>query len=204
MGIAHDHLESADPKLGELIRNLGHLEFTKGTVNFDCFATSIIFQQLSVKAAQSIARKTKAGLGIEAEAAFTPELFLGHSIDSLRPYGLSRQKATYLLDLAERTTKNEIHFHKFESMSDEAIIAELTQVKGIGAWTVQMVLMFDMARPDVFAPHDLGLQAAIQKLDGLETRLKPKQMLERAEIWRPYRSYACLYLWKSLEKTPAL
>jgi len=195
-------LRQADPKFGPLIDCFGELPLTTDDVGFHSFASSIMGQQLSGKAAATISKRTREGLGCGDR--FTPESLAGHTAETLRPFGVSRQKAGYLLDLAERTLRNEIHFDRFSSMEDEAIIEELIKVKGIGRWTVHMVLMFDLARPDVLPTEDMGIQEGLRMLDGLESRPKPKEMIARADIWRPFRSYACLYLWKNKDNPQEL
>lgn len=194
---AFAHLSNVDPRMGQLIEQFGELTLPSETVDFHSLATCILGQQLSGTAARSIYRKLAIGLDVDPETGrLTASHFEPHQIESLRPYGLSRQKATYILDLAERTRNDQIHFAKFQSMPDQAIIDELVQVKGIGEWTVQMLLMFSLQRPDVLPVADLGIQNGFRLLFNLDAKPKPKQMIELAELWRPFRSYACLYLWK--------
>jgi len=192
-------LASRCPKMAQLIQDHGPLGYEPKSVNFDSFARSIIGQQVSVAAARSIYNKVLGGLGLEGE--MNPEAFIGHTPESLREVGLSRQKAGYLLDLAEKARNKQIHFSKFDQMGDQAIVDELIAVKGIGEWTIQMVLMFSLGRPDVMPAGDLGIQEGLRRLDGMQERPKPKQIIERAAVWAPVRSYASLYLWK-LKDTP--
>jgi DNA-3-methyladenine glycosylase II len=196
----HEELARLDPKFAPLIERFGPLSPSRDEVCFHSFASSIMGQQLSGKAADTIARRTREGLGLGDR--FESAAFDGHTPETLRSFGVSRQKAGYLLDLAARTNAGEIHFHRFDAMEDEAIIEELIKVKGIGRWTIQMVLIFDLARPDIIAGDDMGLQEGLRILDGLDLRPKPKELVARAEAWRPLRSYASLYLWK-LKDNPA-
>ena len=123
------------------------------------------------------------------------------SDEQLKAVGISPQKLSYLRDLTRCTLENVICFRRISRASDEAAIEELIQVRGIGRWTAQMYLIFSLGRPDVFAPDDLGLRNAMQRLYGLG--VKPARLeLERiAELWRPWRSAASWYLWRSLELT---
>lgn len=188
---ALEALRTATPALGSVIDRVGPIAPTHNPVSFASFASAIIGQQVSGAAARSIEAKVVAGVG-----ALDADLFADHDPESLRAFGLSRQKASYLLDLAERTRKGEIHYDGFAEMDDAEIIRELTAVRGIGVWTVQMVLIFDLGRPDVWPTLDLGVAEGLRRLDGLSERLRPKAMEARGEVWRPYRSFAALYLWR--------
>jgi DNA-3-methyladenine glycosylase II len=116
--------------------------------------------------------------------------------------GLSRQKASYIRDLAIHFSNNPGVYDHLETLSDDEIIEELTEIKGIGTWTAQMFLMFTLARSDVFAPDDAGLQRAMRLLYGWDNLPHKKELVEVAEKWRPYRTYACLHLWQSLDNNP--
>ncbi|MDZ7638976.1 MAG: DNA-3-methyladenine glycosylase 2 family protein [Bryobacterales bacterium] len=117
----------------------------------------------------------------------------------LRACGLSGQKSRYLRDLAAKTEAGLVEFPRFPSMSDEEVIAELTQVRGIGVWTAQMFLMFSLQRIDVWPTGDLGIRNAVQKLHRLKVHPTPAETEARGRKWRPYASIACWYLWRSLE-----
>jgi DNA-3-methyladenine glycosylase II len=117
----------------------------------------------------------------------------------MRGIGLSRQKLTYIRDLASRTRCGEVDFTALPAASDEEVIFALTQVKGIGVWTAQMFLIFALARPDVLPTGDLGVRKAMQNAYGLPELPKPSTMEELAAPWRPYCSVACWYLWRSLD-----
>ena len=121
----------------------------------------------------------------------------------MRGAGLSKQKLSYLRDLAERTQRGELDFTLLPELSDDEVIARLTQVKGIGVWTAHMFLMFALKRPNVLPVGDLGIKTAIRKHYKKRKLLKPEQMEKIAKCWEPYRSVACWYLWRSLDvKTP--
>jgi len=158
-------------------------------------AQSFIGQQVSVAAANAI-------YGRFAERTeLDPARGVALELDDIKAIGLSKQKAGYLHDLAEHFVDNPAVYNHLDTQTDEQVIEELTAVKGIGVWTAQMFLMFTLARPDVFAPDDGGLQRGMMKLYGW-TELPPKKELAmRAEAWRPYRTVASLHLWQSLDNT---
>ncbi|CAN5447266.1 DNA-3-methyladenine glycosylase [soil metagenome] len=193
---ACEALKKADPKLGEAMDLIGPLDTTRRPVDFHTMVDTIVGQQLSGKAADTIFRRLCQGVACPDDGRLHPEMFDDFDPDGLRPMGLSRQKAGYILDLAARTGRGEIFFDRFDALPDDEIIRELTAVKGIGVWTVQMILMFSLGREDVLPVDDLGIQHGFRLLDGLAEKPKKAYMEERAEIWRPYRTLACQYLWK--------
>lgn len=156
---------------------------------------AIVFQQLSGKAASTIHGRF---IDLFPDAYPFPEPLLELDLPALRAAGLSRQKATYIQNVAEFFQRENLVGKDLAEMDDETVIRYLTQIKGVGRWTVEMLLMFTLDRPDVFPLDDLGVQQAIQLLYGFEAKGKPlkKRMLEIAEPWRPYRTYASLYLWR--------
>lgn len=196
MSDAAQALKAADPKLARVIELIGPLDTERSPVDFHTMVGVIVGQQLSGKAAETIRRRLCLGVGCPEEDRVDPAMFEGYDPEGLRPFGLSRQKASYILDLAARTGSGEILFDRFDALPDEEIIRELTSVKGIGVWTVQMILMFSLGREDVLPVDDLGIQHGMRILDGLPERPKKAYMEQRAEIWRPYRSLASRYLWK--------
>ena len=117
----------------------------------------------------------------------------------MRPFGISGQKGRYITDLAEKTVNREIQFKKLPAMEDTEIIEHLTQVKGVGVWTVQMFLMFALRRPDVLPTGDLGIRTSITRAYGLEAPATITQMEQIAVPWRPFRTFACWYLWRMLD-----
>lgn len=188
-----------DKILGKLLQEVGEVEVERKKKKdyFQELYETIIFQQLSGKAAQSILRKFEA---LYPENKPTPEQVQKTTEEALASAGVSRQKRGYLYSLAEKFLDGTIQATAFEQLSDEEIIEELVQIKGIGRWSAQMFLLFTLGREDIFAPDDLGLRKALQEQLSLEELPKPKEAEELAEQWKPYRSYASLLLWKSRDK----
>lgn len=192
------HLRRADPVMGEIIARVGacRIETRRAGTHYDALVRSIVFQQLSGKAAGTIHRRFSALYPKNRPRA---ELVLTTSESELRGAGLSRQKIAYLRDLSARVANRSLPLSHLGRLSDEAILEHLVQVKGIGRWTVQMFLMFRLGRPDVLPELDLGVQNAIQRAYGLKKRPTPTEVLRIGERWRPYASVASWYLWRSLE-----
>jgi DNA-3-methyladenine glycosylase II len=195
MEIATKHLRNADPVLAEIIRRVGPCEFVKRKPTFETLARSITFQQLSGKAAGTIFERVRRAVGRRFNAA----AFLRLTPEELRACGLSRQKISSLTDLAERVYRREISFRKLDDLSDEEIIALLSQVRGVGVWTAQMFLMFALQRPNVMPLSDLGIRNAVRKAYGLEALPNAAELAQLAEKWHPYCSIASWYLWRSLD-----
>lgn len=162
---------------------------------FETLARSITFQQLSGKAAGTIFQRLRRAVG----RRFTAGGLLRLSTEELRACGLSRQKIASLTDLAERVQRREIRFSKLADLDDEEIIALLSQVRGVGVWTVQMFLMFALQRPNVMPVGDLGIRNAVRKAYGLTDTPKPAELALLSEKWHPYCTFASWYLWRSLE-----
>lgn len=156
---------------------------------------AIVFQQLSGKAASTIHGRF---LGLFPDGYPWPELLLALELEELRAVGLSQQKATYIQHIARYFMEHQLFDHPWHQLKDEEVLALLTPIKGVGKWTVEMLLMFTLQRTDVLPLDDLGIQQAMQGLYGLEGKGKGlhKQMEAIAEAWRPYRTYACWYLWR--------
>lgn len=201
---AAEHLRKADPVLAPLIDRYGLCTIKPHTDYYGALAGSIISQQLSVKAADTIERRFCHLFS--SDALPSPEQILTKDIEELRSVGLSRGKATYIRDLAQHIVNGKVRFDGIERLSNEEIIATLTDVKGIGEWTVHMFLMFCMGRLDVLAPGDLGVRNAIRNLYGLKDAPAPKEVVALAgkNGWVPYQTVACWYLWRSLDNTPTL
>jgi DNA-3-methyladenine glycosylase II len=161
---------------------------------FAYLARAILAQQISTAAARSIAQRMTDRFGWP----WRPEHVLGASDDELRALGLSRQKASYLRDLATHTRKG-LPLGRLSRMSDDRVVETLTVVKGIGRWTAEMYLMFRLGRGDVLPVDDLGIRAAMRRAYGMRALPKKDRMKKIAEAWRPYRSIACFYLWHSLD-----
>jgi DNA-3-methyladenine glycosylase II len=190
---AIEHLGKSDPKLGAVIEAVGPFRMKYMDPTFHSLARSVVYQQLSGKVAAVIFGRLAAAAGDPLQ----PETVLALSQDQLRACGLSKQKAAYILDLAAR--EPEIEFSKLPRLTDELVIQRLTQVKGIGAWTAHMFLMFGLRRRDVLPVGDLGIRMAIRNIYRMKELPNPKQIEKLAEKWRPYCSVASWYLWRSLE-----
>ena len=191
------HLKKADPKLAAIIESVGpcRLQPIAEGSHFHAMCRSIVYQQLSGKAAGTIHARFLALFGGAPE----PAEVLSMPETRLREAGLSRQKLTYLKSLAEHVHNGSLPFDRVESMTDQEIIDALTAVKGIGRWTAQMFLMFRLGRPDVLPDLDLGIQKGIQRAYRMRKLPKPAKVLEVGRKWAPYRTIASWYLWRSLD-----
>lgn len=190
------HLSKADPILARIIAEVGKLEMQPRRGGFEALVRTIIFQQLAGAAASAIYGRF-IGLfpGVESPS---PEQVIATTDAELRRVGLSEKKVVYIKDLAAHVRDGKLNFRRFPRMSDEEIIAELTQVKGIGKWTAEIFLMFNLKRPDVMPGDDLGVQNAVKRYYGMRERPNRKRLLKHAERWRPYRTAAAWYLWRGL------
>jgi len=190
---------SADPVMKELLQTVT-VEIPERPGNiYEALLRAIVGQQLSGKAAATIySRFLDRYGGVVPE----PSVLRSEEIDDLRTAGLSRQKASYLLNVAAYFENNSHLIADYHELNDEDIIQELTSIKGVGRWTVEMILMFTLNRPDVFPIDDLGIRNAMLKHYSLreEGRELKRKMVEIAEQWRPYRSYASYVLWRSLDQ----
>lgn len=198
---ALQHLRRADPVLGALIDRIGPIEITREPDLWWSLIDAIVAQQVSVAAATSIVGRI-AALGSSGRP--TPAEILDTDDEALRAAGLSRAKVRYVKDLAARWQDGSLHHEAIPAMSDDKVITELTQVKGIGVWTAEMILIFTLARPDVLPVDDLGIRAAAQRLYDLPERPGRDELLRIGEPWRPWRTIASRYLWRSMHKTPAI
>jgi DNA-3-methyladenine glycosylase II len=189
------HLKSADPVIAAIIESIGPYKPRYAPPTFENMARSIAYQQLHGKAAATIFGR----LLTACDACLTPQSVLDLSIEQMRDCGLSRQKLSYIRDLAEKTISGDVNFEQLSQMDDEDVIEHLTRVKGIGRWSAQMFLMFALRRPDVMPVVDFGINMAIQRAYRKRKVLKPPQILKVAEPWRPFRSVACWYLWRSVD-----
>lgn len=187
-------LAAADPALGSLIAAVGELEISPAQDRFADLAGSIVAQQLSSKAAATIWSRVKA-LG-----PVTPDAILAHAEETLRGAGLSGAKVRYVRDLAEKVRSGEVDLHALDHLDDEGVIAQVTRVKGIGRWTAEMFLIFVLARPDVLAVDDAGLQRAAGVLLADGTSLNRESLAARGAAWAPYRTAASLYLWAAIDR----
>jgi DNA-3-methyladenine glycosylase II len=189
------YLKKSDPVLAAIIERIGPFRMQYGDPTFHTLAESILYQQLNGKAAATIFNRFTALAG----DPLTPQGILQLSDEQMRGVGLSRQKTAYLRDLSEKTKAGLLEFERMTDMSDDEVIAHLTQVKGVGVWTAHMFLMFTLRRPDILPTGDYGIQAAIKKYYKKRKWPKPAVMLKIAKPWVPYRSIASWYLWKSLD-----
>ena len=190
-------LGAADPVLGALIVKYRGLTLASRGDAFQTLARSIVGQQISVKAAQSVWDRFAATVG-EMQAKRVLRL----SVEQLRACGLSGQKVNYLRDLSSRFADGALDATRWHEMDDEALIDELTEVKGIGRWTAEMFLIFYLTRPDVFPLADLGLQRAMELHYNKGRKLSERRINTLDKLWRPWRSVATWYLWRSLDPVP--
>ena len=194
------HLKKADPVLRGIIERVGPFRMKYREPVFETLVRSIIFQQLSGKAAATIYNRVA---GVTGEP-ITPPAILALPAEHMRALGLSRQKIAYITDLAARTRSGDVCFETCHEWDDAEVLRRFTAVKGIGVWTVQMFLMFALRRPDVLPIGDLGLRNAVKKAYGYDEAPTPSELAELGEPWAPYRSIASWYLWRSLEESPDL
>src|SRR3954452_7523653 len=186
-----------DPILAPVIRRCKarSLLDTPPADPFPALVRTITSQQISTKAAATIHGRLVASL----PRGVTPQALLALTDEQLRAAGLSRQKTVYLRDLAVKVESGELPVHALHELTDEEVIDAIVKVKGLGRWSAEMFLMFRLHRPDVLPLDDLGIVNAMQRLYGLRKRPKPDRMRKIGEAWRPYRTVACWYLWRSLE-----
>ncbi len=195
-----DHLSATDPRMGALIaRSLRYNVKPGGSLRpFDALAESIAYQQLSGKAAATIWKRVRALY--PRRRYLDPRLVLKTPDEKFRGAGLSRNKVAALKDLAAKTIDGTVpRARALAKMSDEEIIEQLITVRGIGRWTVEMLLLFDLGRPDVWPVHDYGVQKGFAKTFGRRKLPKPKQLMKLGEKFRPHRSVAAWYFWRALD-----
>jgi DNA-3-methyladenine glycosylase II len=190
------HLRRNDPVMKDVIRRVGPFALRLRRDRFQTLVRSILSQQISGYAAQAIRARLEA---LVAPQGLSPENLAALSLVQLRAVGVSPQKGKYLLSLATKVRDGELRLNAIGRLSDERIIEQLVQVKGIGVWTAQMFLIFSLGRPDVLPCDDLGIRQAIRKLYGLADMPDKATSLRIAEPWRPYASFASWYCWRSLE-----
>jgi DNA-3-methyladenine glycosylase II len=198
------HLSKHDPVLAPIIAAAGPSTMRPHRNYYQALVGSIISQQLSVKAADTIERRFCELFGSSEMPA--PEQILTKDTEELRSVGLSRGKAMYVRDLAQHVVDGSVRFDHLDTLSNDEIIAELVTVKGIGIWTVHMFLMFCVGRLDVLPVGDLGIKNGIMKLYGLDHAPTPDEMaaLAKKNKWHPYESIASWYIWHSLDNKPAI
>ena len=193
---AEAHLRRVDPVLARIIEVVGPAPLrVNKTPAFAALIESIVYQQITGKAAASIHRKLCTALGRKIPR---PEDITAASDATLRAAGLSGVKVSYMRDLAVRAVSG-LPLRSLSRLEDEEVVEALVAVKGIGRWTAEMFLMFRLLRPDVLPVGDYGIRKAMQRAYRLRTLPKPERMQKIAAPWRPYRSVACWYLWRSLD-----
>ncbi len=198
---AINHLKQSDAVLRRLVERLGPYRIEYREPNFPTLVRSIVFQQLSGKAARTIFDRLVAACG---EPGLTPESILRLRPVQMRRRGLSSQKTAYIRDLARRVRSGEIDFAALARCPDQEVIERLTRVKGIGVWTAHMFLIFALRRPDVLPVGDLGIRASIQRVYGLAELPSPRQIETLAQPWHPWCTVASWYLWLSLDNQAGL
>jgi DNA-3-methyladenine glycosylase II len=190
-------LARKDPIMGRIMREHPKVFLARRGEPFMTLARAIVGQQISVKAAQSVWDRLAACVG-----EMTPEGVLSKARPELRACGLSDRKTEYIADLAQHFADGRIHVDRWPEMADEEIIAELVEVRGIGRWTAEMFLIFSLLRPDVYPLDDLGLQKGLRLAYFGGRKVSLKRMQKLGEGWRPWRSVATWYLWRSLDPVP--
>ncbi|WP_337174898.1 DNA-3-methyladenine glycosylase 2 family protein [Paludisphaera sp.] len=189
------HLRKADPYLKDLIERVGPCRLAPREDRLGSLVGSIVSQQISTKAAASISGR----LHELAGRPYDPGRLIELGEDALRGCGLSRSKALYVLNVAAAVADGSAPVDRFDDWDDEAIIGSLTAIKGVGVWTAQMFLIFAMNRPDVWPVGDLGVRAALGRKLGMDGPPSPGECASLGDAWRPFRSVASWYLWRSLE-----
>ena len=201
---AAEYLTKADPTLAPIIAIAGLPSIIPNKNYYQKLVESIVSQQLSVKAASTILKRF---LDLFPGDEFpTPGQILEKDIEEMRAVGLSRQKATYIQDLAVKVLEETVRFNHLDALSNEDVIAELTKIKGVGVWTVHMFLMFCMGRLDVLPTGDLGIKNGMYALYHLKEKPTPEEMekLAKKNKWHPYETVASWYVWHSLDNKPAI
>ncbi|HEX3911745.1 MAG TPA: DNA-3-methyladenine glycosylase 2 family protein [Solirubrobacteraceae bacterium] len=202
---ATEHLRASDPILAKLIDEVGKLPNPRQgrperNDHYGALVRAIVGQQLSVLAARAIYGRLTARF---QDRPPTPQEIMADDPEELRAAaGLSRAKVGFLRSLAEHVLSGELELERLDELQDEDVIAELVAVKGIGEWSAHMFLMFHLERPDVVAPGDLGIRRAIERAYGFAALPQPAEIEQIAEPWRPHRTLACRYLWRSLQNEP--
>lgn len=200
MDLPNQHLSRVDPRLGVLIKRVGPLKLPKPEHNdlYPALLSAIAHQQLHSNAAQAILGRLKSACG---EALPTPTHLLGLTDETLRTCGFSATKMAALRDLAAKAVDGTIPSRtRALRLSDEALIQRLISIRGVGRWTVEMLLIFTLKRPDVFPVDDFGVREGYKILHGLEQQPKPKAFLEIGLAYAPHRTRATLYLWRAADE----
>ena len=192
---ALNHLQNSDEVLASIITRVGPCRISYREPTFEALARSIVFQQLSTKAARTIYGRLEEAAG----GKITPEAIQNLSVAEMRRCGLSKQKIGYIRDLAEHVASGMLDFERLPKMSDEEIIETLTDIKGVGVWTAHMFLIFALRRTNILPVGDLGVRTAVMRAYKKRKLPLPREMEKIARSWHPYCSIASWYLWRSLE-----
>jgi DNA-3-methyladenine glycosylase II len=190
------HLRASDPVLRDIIDRVGAYRIAHRDPDFETLVKSIVYQQLSGRVAAVIFSRLVAAAG---NGKLTPAAVLRLRPARMRSVGLSQQKTAYIRDLARQARAGAVDFAQLDALDDAEVIRVLTRVKGIGPWTVHMFLIFALRRQDVLPVGDLGIRAAIRQAYGMPALPAPAEMERLAEPWRPWRTVASWYLWRSQE-----
>jgi DNA-3-methyladenine glycosylase II len=201
---------ASDRDMAPLLKRFGALRIVRAPDLYEALLVAVIGQQVSVQAAQSIRRRLMQNLGTRVTVDNAPGQEYHYLYPTarqltkagelgLREQGLSRQKSTYLLEIANRAATGELDREAFATLSDEDALRRLCEIKGVGRWTAEIALMRGLGRNDVFAAGDLGLRVAVQELRGMRKRPSEKALRKIAERWKGWRSYAAFYLWMTLQ-----
>ncbi len=195
--LALKRLVECDPHIAAEFARIGLPPRRERPPGFPTILRIILGQQVSTSAANAMWTKMTAVID-----PLTPEALLQYQPDALRPFGLSRQKSAYALGLAGDLVAGRVDLARVEALEDEAAIAELIKIKGIGRWSAEIYLLFALRRQDIWPSGDLALQVALQRLKGLRKRPDPKRMIKLAEVWRPHRGAAAHFLWHYYANAP--
>lgn len=196
---ARRHLSRVDPVMKQIIRRVGPCTLAPRRDYFVKLCQSIYNQQISTVVARVLFKRFRDRFANRRPTPKAVLEFLAEDDEVIRSVGLSRQKRLYLHDLATHFVNGHVKTRRFATMEDEAIIEALTPIKGIGRWTVEMFLIFCLNRPDVWPIDDLGVRKGVQVAYGLAEIPAKAAMIEMGERWRPYRTVASWYLWRSLD-----
>ncbi len=191
------HLRKRDPVLGALIDRVGPYQIREGRNAFEVMLRTIVSQQLSGKAADSIYGRLATAMGGRSPR---PDQLLSLSEEELRACGLSRAKAMYVRNVASHFDEKRYTLRSFAKLDDAAVIEALTTIKGVGEWSAHIFLMFALQRADVFPIGDLGLRKGMMKTYSLRSNTKPARLHKIAEAWRPYRTVGSLYMWRGYDE----
>jgi len=207
---SHHASMASDRDMAPLLERFGALRIVRAPDLYEALLVAVIGQQVSVQAAQSVRRRLMQNMGTRVTGDNAPgqenhylyptaQQLIEAGELALREQGLSRQKSTYLLEIANRAAASELDREAFATLSDEDALRRLCEIKGVGRWTAEIALMRGLGRNDVFAAGDLGLQVAVQEIRGMRKRPSEKALRKIAERWKGWRSYAAFYLWMTLQ-----